>query len=211
MAEYTWHEFYDMVRDEANKGDTINGVLPNAIYRAIRSIEENWSYKWNEKLLRFFLNPDVDNPNLLELPDDFKSVVALNLSTSDFSECYRNLQEQGPEDFTFSKVREPYGYWNQANRWIWLDGTVEGGTSGMLWYNAFTLKDDCAEGEGTCPMLKYGLEALLGMTMKQLAAYCREPSWNESYGQLAEIGIKTLHVADAEVRRATETGQFGGL
>lgn len=210
MAEYTWGEFFDMVRDEANKGDTIDGVLPNAVYRAIRSIEENWSYKWNEKMLKFFIEDNIDNPNLIELPEDFKSMVALNLSTSDFAECYRNLKEQPPEDFAFSKIKEPYGYWNQANRWIWLDGLVKGGTSGVLWYNSFTLKDSIIEGN-TCPLLKYGLEALLGGTMMQLSAYCREPSWMESYGRLAQIGIKTLHIADAEVRRDTETGVYGGI
>lgn len=211
MAEYTWGEFFDMVRDEANKADTIDTVLPNAVYRALRSIEENWSYKWNEKLLKFHISEDNDNPNLLELPDDFKSMVALNLSSTDFEECYRRLEEQLPEEFTFSKSSEPYGYWNQANRWIWLDGVVSGGTSGLLWYNAFTPKEALENLEGTSPILKYGLEALLGVTMQQLAAYCREPSWIDSYGRLAEIGIKTLHVADAEVRRDTETGMFGGL
>lgn len=210
MAEYTWGDFYEMVKDEANKGDTLETVIPHAAYRAIRDLEQNWSYKWNEKLLKFHIEEGIDNPNLLELPDDFKSVVALNLSTTDFENCYRRLEEQEPEKFTFSKSSEPYGYWNQADKWIWLDGVVSGGTSGFLWYNAYTLKDSMTS-ETTCGMLKHGVQALLGLTMQNLAAYCREPSWTESYGRLAEIGIKTLHVADAEDRRATETGTYGGL
>ena len=210
MAGTTWGEFFAMVRDEANKGDTLDAVIPNAAYRAIRTLEQNWSYKWNEKLLQFSIEEESDNPNILELPSDFKSMVSMNISTSDFENCYRNLQEQDPSKFTFSKASEPYGYWIQNNRWVWLDGMVEGGTKGFLWYNSYTLKDSMTD-DATNPMLEHGIQALLGFTMQNLAAYCREPGWVESYGKLAEIGVKTMFIADAELRRATETGSFGGL
>lgn len=206
----TWDEFYEMVRKAANKGDTLDDYIPDAVFQAIRTLEQNWSYKWNEKMLRFHIGEKADNPNILELPEDFKSIVTLNISGTDFNECYRNLQEQDPQHFTFSKSSEPYGFWVQNNRWIWLDGLVEGGTSGVLWYNAFTLKETMT-GDNSCGMLKYGLQALLGMTMQNLAAYCREPSWYESYGRMTDIGIKTMHIADAELRRASETGSFGGV
>lgn len=210
MAEMTWGEFFEMVRDEANKGETLDAVIPGAAYRAIRSLEQNWSYKWNEKLLKFTIEENSDNPNILELPSDFKSLISLNLSTSDFEECYRNLQEQPKEQFTFSRSKEPYGFWIQNDRWIWLDGMVEGGTNGFLWYNAFTQKDSMLP-EATSPMLKHGVQALLGLTMQNLAAYCREPSWFETYGRLTEISVRTLQIADAELRRAEETLTFGGL
>lgn len=65
-------------------------------------------------------------------------------------------------------------------------------------------------GDKTSPMLKHGYQALLGMTMQNLAAYCREPRWMQDYAALTEIGIKTLHIADEELRRLTSTVQFGG-
>lgn len=210
LKDITWGYFFEMVKKAANKGDTLDDYIPDAVFQALRSLEENWSYKWNEKMLRFSIEEESDNPNILELPSDFKSVVALNISTSDFENCMRNLQEQDPEKFAFSKSQEPYGYWIQNNRWIWLDGMVEGGTTGVLWYNAFTLRSSMKE-EETCPMLRYGLQALLGMTMQNLAAYCREPSWYESYGRMTDIAVKTMHISDAELRRASETGSFGGL
>lgn len=210
MEDITWNDFYDMVRDEANKGNTIDGILPSAAFRAIRTLEQNWSYKWNEKMLQFKIEEFNDNKNILELPSDLKSIITLNLSTTNFEECKRVLREQAPEDFSFSKSREPYGYWIQNNRWAWLDGAVEGGTYGVLWYNSFTLRDEM-EGDNTCPMLRYGLQALIGMTMQNLAAYCREPSWYDSYGRMTEIALKTTLIADAELRRASETASFGGL
>lgn len=208
--DITWDYFFELVKKSANKGDTLDDYIPEAVFQALRTLEQNWSYKWNEKMLQFTIEETSDNPNILELPSDFKSVVTLNLSTSDFENCYRTLQAQDPEHFSFSRSSEPYGFWIQNNRWLWLDGMVEGGTSGVLWYNAFTLRSSMVEG-ATCGMLKYGVQALLGMTMQNLAAYCREESWFNTYGRLTEIGLKTLHIADAELRRASETGSFGGL
>lgn len=210
MPELTWQEFYDSIRDEANKGNTLDHIIPSKVFQALRTIEQNWSYKWNERMLKFTIPADSATPNILELPPDFKSLITLNISTSDFDNCQRTLQEQLPEDFSFSKASEPYGFWIQENKYIWLDGLVEGGTSGVLWYNAFTLKENMRDNL-TAPVLKYGLQALTGATMQNLAAYCREMSWFESYGRLTEMGLKTMHIADAELRRASETMTFGGL
>lgn len=210
MADITWADFYAAVRDEANKGKTLDNIIPQKVFQSLRTLEQNYSYKWNEVLLKFLIRADSDNPNLLELPNDFKSLIALNLSTSGFENCMRSLQEQDPSEFSFSAFKTPYGFWNQGNRILWLDGNVKEDTDGFLWYNRFTLKDELKDG-GTNPMLVHGFQALLGMTMQNLAAYCRESSWFDSYGRLTEIGLKTLHIADAELRRGTETGVFGGL
>lgn len=210
MADITWADFYAAVRDEANKGKTLDNIIPQKVFQSLRTLEQNYSYKWNEVLLKFFIKADSDNPNLLELPNDFKSLIALNLSTSGFENCMRSLQEQDPSEFSFSAFKTPYGFWNQGNRILWLDGNVKEDTDGFLWYNRFTLKDELKE-DGTNPMLVHGFQALLGMTMQNLAAYCRESSWFDTYGRLTEIGLKTLHIADAELRRGSETGVFGGL
>jgi hypothetical protein len=211
MSDITWQEFFDMVLLEANKGDTLKEVIPGKAFQAVRSLEQNWSYKWNEKLLEFQIDQTLDNPNILELPEDFKSVITLNISTSDFSSCMDSLQALDPESFALSGGgSDAWGYWIQNVRWLWLPNGIQDKTRGFLWYNAFTLKSEMV-GERTSPILKYGQEALLGLTMQNLAAFCREPSWRELYGPLTEFGIKTLHVTDAELRRATDTGTFGGL
>lgn len=210
MTDITWGDFYEMVRDEANKGSTLDHIIPNKVWQSLRTLEQNESYKWNEKLLQFTIQKDSDNPNILKLPEDFKSVVSLSISSSSFENCQRTLQEQSADEFSFSKSKEPYGFWIQNNEYIWLDGAIDSDVDGFLWYNSFTLRESMTE-DSTCKMLKYGHQALLGMTMQNLAAYCREPSWFDSYGRLTQIGLKTMHIADAELRRASETGSFGGL
>ena len=102
MSDITWQEFFDMVLLEANKGDTLKEVIPGKVFQAVRSLEQNWSYKWNEKLLEFQIDQTLDNPNILELPEDFKSVITLNISTSDFSSCMDSLQALDPESFALS-------------------------------------------------------------------------------------------------------------
>lgn len=59
-----------------------------------------------------------------------------------------------------------------GNRILWLDGNVKEDTDGFLWYNRFTLKDELKD-DGTNPMLVHGFQALLGMTMQNLATYYR--------------------------------------
>lgn len=211
MPELTWKEFYSMLRDEINKGDSIpESVLRDKVYYSLRTIEQNWSYKWNEKLLKFKTAKKEDGGNVLELPDDFKSVISLSVSMSNFENCQRELQEQSPSDFSFSRSGTPYGFWIQGNKYIWLDSAVEPGTDGFLWYNRFTTRKQMEE-ELTNPILKYGLQALIGLTLQNFAAYCREPAWFESYGRMTEIGLKTMAIADEELRRASETSSFGGI
>ena len=114
-----------------------------------------------------------------------------------------------PEDFEFGNNENPDGYWLQGDSYLWFSSQVKPGMSGALWYNAFTLRSDMEAGK-TSPMLKHGYQALLGMTMQNLAAYCREPQWMQHYAVLTEIGMKTLHIADEELRRLTSTIIFGG-
>ena len=205
----TWAEFYEAVKLEANKGDTLQEVIPIKAYLALHTLEQNWSYKWNEKLLKFLVDPNSENPQILELPADLKSIITCKVSSSGFTECSRELALLDPSDFEFGNNSEPDGYWLQGDSYLWFSAGVEAGMSGALWYNAFTQQDDMT-GDKTSHMLKHGYQALLGITMQNLAAYCREPRWMQDYAALTEIGIKTLHIADEELRRLTSTVQFGG-
>lgn len=205
----TWGEFFDAVRLEANKGNTLDDVIPAKVYEALHVLEQNWSYKWNEKLLKFQIDPNSENSQILELPPDLKSIIVCKVSSSDFENCSRELHMLDPEDFEFGNNAEPDGYWLQGDSYLWFSSQVKAGMSGALWYNAFTLRSDMEAGN-TNPMLKHGYQALLGMTMQNLAAYCREPQWMQNYGALTEIGVKTLHIADEELRRLTSTIIFGG-
>lgn len=209
MTGLTWADFFKMVEDEANKGRTLEKIIPEKVFQALRTLEQNESYKWNEVLMKFQINPDSDNPNVLELPDDFKSLIALNISTSGFEECLDSLEGLDPHTFSFSKKASPSGFWIQNDKVLWLNSVPEETLDGCLWYNRITQRDELIP-ENSHPILTYGTQALLGMTMQLLAAYCREPSWFDSYGRLTEMGLKTMHIADAELRRASETGVFGG-
>ena len=207
----TWNDFYDEVALEANKGDTLKEIIPLKAYLALHSLEQNWSYKWNEKLLKFQIDPNSEATQLLELPPDVKSIIACKVSSSDFQECSRTLEALDPSEFQFGTNEIPDGYWVQGDSYLWFSAGVKAGMNGLLWYNAYTLKDDMA-GDKSCPMLEHGHQALLGMTMQNLAAYCREPRWMEDYARLTEISVKTLHIADEELRRlSSETISFGGM
>ena len=205
----TWNDFYEAVKLEANKGSTLDEIIPIKAYMALHNLEQNWSYKWNEKLLKFQIDPNSENSQLLELPPDLKSIIVCKVSSSDFDECSRELHLLDPVDFEFGNNSSPDGYWMQGDSYLWFSAEVKAGMSGALWYNAFTLQEDMV-GDNTSPMLKHGYQALLGMTMQNLAAYCREPRWMQDYAALTEIGMKTLHIADEEIRRLTSTVQFGG-
>lgn len=206
----TWNGFFEEIKNEVNKGNTMDNIIPGKVYQALHTLEQNWSYKWNERLLKFQIDPESENPRILELPTDLKSIITCKVSSSDFEECSRELQSLDPSDFEFGNNETPDGFWLQGDSYLWFSGGVLPGMSGALWYNAFTPRSDVVQGEKTNPMLKHGYQALIGMTMQNLAPTCREPSWIETYRPLAEIGIKTLHIADEELRRYTAPIQFGG-
>lgn len=204
-----WKDFYADVALEANKGTTLDAIIPTKVFAALRSIEQNASYRWNERLLTLEVDQNPENPHVLMAPGDLKSIIALKASREGWGKDSIALEELPPQSFNFGSTREPRGYWLQGNKAIWFDAALEPGTQIFLWYNSFTDKQRMHP-DLEHPMLEYGYNALLAYTMMNLAAFCREPAWLESYGALAQTAITTLAIADEELRRTSKSIIFGG-
>lgn len=204
-----WKNFFADVALEANKGTTLDAIIPTKVFAALRSLEQNASYKWNERLLTLEVDQNPENPHVLMTPGDLKSIIALKASNAGWGIDSIALEELPPQTFNFGATREPRGYWLQGNKAIWFDAALEPGTQVFLWYNSFTDRQRMNP-ELEHPILDYGYNALLAYTMMNLAAFCREPSWLESYGALAQTAVTTLAIADEELRRTSKSVIFGG-
>lgn len=204
-----WKDFYADVALEANKGTTLDEIIPLKTFAALRTLEQNASYRWNERLLVLEVDKNPENPHVLMAPKDLKSIIGIKVANESWGEDALVLEELPPQSFTFGEAKEPRGYWLQGLRAIWFDAQLSPGTKVSLWYNSFTDRQRMNP-ELEHPMLEHGYNALLAYTMMNLAAYCREPTWLESYGSIAQIAVTTLAIADEELRRTSTSVIFGG-
>ena len=198
----TWQDFYTELEFECNKGTLFNHLFPSKVFQALRQLEQNWTYRWMEKLATVEIDPLADNPRIITLPAGLKSIKSIRLGG-------KLLHEISPEDFDITAKGEPTGYFRQGDRYLWLNSFPSGGDTLTLVYDKFTLEGEI-QPETTHPVLEHGWSALLAGTMQQLAPTAREPSWVELYGPLVTQGIHTLHVWDEESRMADHEVIFGG-
>lgn len=204
-----WKDFFADVSLELNKGTSYDDLIPGKTFAALRTLEQNMSYRWNERLLVLEVDQNPENPHVLMVPGDLKSIILVKVAPESWDKESYALEELPPQSFTFGEADLPKGYWLQANRAIWFDASLSPGTKVTLWYNAFTDRASLLP-ELSHPMLEYGYNALMGYTMMNFAPFFREASWLQTYGAMAETALTTLAIADEELRRTSRSIVFGG-
>lgn len=204
-----WKDFYADIALEANKGSTLDDIIPLKTFAALRTLEQNASYKWNERLMVLEVDQNPENPHVLMAPGDLKSIISIKVASDSWGGDSIALEELPPQSFSFGARERPRGYWLQGLKAIWFDAALSPGAQVSLWYNSYTDRQRMNP-ELSHPMLEHGYNALLAYTMMNLAAYCREPDWLESYGALAQTAVTTLAIADEELRRTSKSVIFGG-
>lgn len=197
-----WQDLFDAIEFEANKGTLFKQIIPEKVFQALRQIEQNWTYRWMEKIAELDIDPAGDDPRVITLPAGLKLIRALKLDSNP-------LDELRPEEFDPLATGTPTGYFRQGNRVIWLSSKPEAGGHISLVYDKFTMQEEL-DPEAWHPILEHGGAALIATTMMLLAPTAREPSWLELYSSQATQGIHTLHVWDEESRIADNEVIFGG-
>lgn len=197
-----WQDLFDAIEFEANKGTLFKQIIPDKVFQALRQIEQNWTYRWMEKLAVVNIDPASDNPQVITLPAGVKLIRALKLDGSP-------LDEITPEEFNPDYTGTPTGYFRQGDRVIWLSSKPTNGGKISVVYDKFTMPEEISP-EISHPILEHGGAALLATTMMLLAPTAREPSWLELYQGQATQAIHTLHVWDEESRMSDHEVIFGG-
>lgn len=204
----TWKDFYDSLRYECNKGNLYDSIFREKTYQTLRTIEQNWSYRWMEQFAKLQIDLGSENPQVITLPAGFKKVLSIKLISPTSGDSI-NLVEISAESFVPDVNGIPSGYFIQGGRYLWLDKNPEEAYKVVLFYDKYTLPSELEETLGH-PILLNAAATLTAGTMINLAPTAREPSWIETYTPIYQAGLHTLHVWDEESRMADNEVIFGG-
>lgn len=198
----TLTELHAQISATLNKRDIFDAVIPNYVAQAAMWLERNYTFKYMERFVEFTLDPDVDNPRTITLPQEAKKIHFIRRLADDGSFYYPKLVD--PSEVTSSTTAAPAGYWLDGTCFIWFDNTPAEAYSMEMRYDAFTVwPTDYAEEPW---LAKYGPDFLIAQTMIQFGPRIRDKGLIEEYRiQRADI-VKTLTLADAELRNGETSG-----
>lgn len=195
-------EFHTVVQTEANKGTTLSGVIPSRVRMAARWLERNYTLKYMEQYKKASLADGC-----VRLPNTV-------IKTINFIRYYKDskwhyIKQIDPRQERTRETAFPTGFWIDGVEAIrfdaWPDEQLEvfiGVAEYTIWPTELT---------ATHWLLDNAEDALLAKTMMLLAPHARESRWLELYRDMMEGGIRTLLLADEELRQGArdEAMEYG--
>jgi hypothetical protein len=189
-------EFKDLVVSECKRGDSILPIAPARIEMAVKWLERNCSLSYMNQLATLVLDPANDDPRLVELPFDIKSIPWIRYWQGDSE--FVSLPRISPRDESGIISGLPTGYWISGSNLLVFNNVVEEKLylEGMIvQYTDWPADDDTDHW-----LLRHAIDVLLYKTMENMAVYFRDGELLTIYKtQLAEA-LKTLMLEDEERR-----------
>jgi hypothetical protein len=179
-----------------NEAETLTAHLPGVTARAARFIEQNWTLSYMEKKETVSI-PAVDPPVVDLGAALIKKVVDWYYTDSDEGEIVHLIQVD-PFDFaSISDGKARYFYLTES-RYASLDAKTSTPYDTSLVVARFTTWPDA----GAPWLVVHGEDLLLCEVMIRLAPVTRDKSLMEMYGALKPQAIKSLLMADMELRES---------
>lgn len=190
----TLSEFTALVKDEANKGSTLDAAIPARIQMAVTRLERRYTMKYMEVFDTFTLSAAATDPRRHDLDVKLKDIEFLRYTSTHGR--YHYLMQANPADVLRDDQCHPTGFWLSGMSTLWFDNTVQEDLPlEYLWseYSTQPLVDDHW-------LLVNAQDCLLAETMKVLSTRAREPSWLEKYDNMLTTSKADLFRADQELR-----------
>ncbi len=205
----TFDAVISFCRDECNRGNSVNNVLPSKILQAIQWIERNYSLKYMQKLQAFdlFASATLEAPyilvdNLKEI--EFVRIVDISL---DGSGTYNYLTAfSDPMDQKTISVGSPTNYYQQGEQHIWFDAIPSEALDCHVGFYQYTGAIDI---DDTCWLFDNVLDVVVAKTMQLMAPWLRQPMLMQAYAPMLQEGMKTLIKASEDAKLANTSVQYG--
>lgn len=207
----TLAEFHTIVKNELNKGSSLDSYIPDKVRQAAKFLEQNYNFSYMKVYQSFSL---VYLDTAIDLPDRFKSINWIYLD-------YTDAAQQAEDDFRFLKkvdgtdvtnittnadisIARPTGYWIDGNETIRFDAEIgdSAGVDGKIYYNRFS-SWPASPYSSTPDILDAHELLLLYQTMIQFAPFIRNIELQQQYKQLRD---DALAVATSSEKQAEYEG-----
>ena len=200
------------VRDEVNRGDSADNVIPVKIMQAIQFIERNTNWKYMQKIFEFdlFTNASLEAPyilvdNLKEI--EFVRIVDVSLEGV-ANYCY--LEEYySPKDQKTIKIGNPDKFYRQGSGHVWFNAIPSEALDMHVGFYQFT---GTLQIDQSCWLFDNALDVIIAKTMQLMAPWLRQPMLVGAYEPMLQTGMKTLFKAneDAKLTASAKIGDSNG-
>lgn len=205
-------EFHALVSRETTMAPHFDLEIPSYVKRAARFIERNQDMEYMRKYVEFTLNAAASQPRSIPFFNNrVKDFIFFRYPiTQGWPPGYENpvstegswfyLTQVDPRDVAGNADGPPSAYWLDGRDCIWFDNKP--GTDIDMqasWYEYTDWPTDPASE----PWLVTDMEdLLLGQTMMFLSPRAREPEWIGLYRPQRDEGLRTLHLAEEQLRQS---------
>lgn len=202
-------DFLSSLQTELNKGASFSSLIAGHARRAHRWMERNYSYKYMERFVTFDFDPDSDYPRVINLPGSgnvitsvmgFKSFNFIRIVNDDGSFSYLEYVE--PTDIQSVGTGKPDAFWLDGVEYIYFNQTPDEAYSAEMSYHQYT--DFPTDVDSTTWLLNNAEWAMICQAMVTLAGTFREPDVMASYKAMRDEELRTLTIADDELRDGTK-------
>ena len=199
------------VKLEANKGSSLDAVLPTMVHRAIMEIERNYSLRYMKRYVRFTIFAGSEEPGPYTQVQNCKSVIFVrvrNPRTTSGGYTYSDLDKVDPQDVYAVTTGPLSGYWLDGNQWMWFDAIPGEDVTAEVYYNMYSGR---MEQTTAYWLFDYALDAVIAQSMMQLAPYIRSQQIGQMYNGMYQQAIRSLLLADEEQDRLDTDLRVGML
>lgn len=196
-------------RDECNRGNSVNSVLPTKILQAVQFVERNNNLKYMQHLQQFDLFEDATLEAPYLLVDNLKEIEFIRTVDVDLDGAgvYTYLTAfSHPIDQNKLKRDVPTNYYHQGSDHVWFDAIPTEACDMHIGFYRFT---GTLALDQTCWLFDFALDVVIAKTMQLMAPWLRQPMLISAYTPMLQEGMKTLFKANEDAKLANTSVQYG--
>ena len=190
--------FKTLVRDEMNRGTTLDSAIDSKARQAVRWMERNSKLRYMHRWVSFTIDSSVADPRIITPPTlirslDFFRIVAADSGGNDL---FSYLTKVNPMDVDSVPKTQPTCFWFDADQFMVLNATPDQDYNAEIGYWQHT--DVAALADGSEHWLFDNAEdVLLHHVMMGMAPYVKEStSFFELHTLLRNSALETLLLAE---------------
>ncbi len=196
-------------RDECNRGNSVNNVLPTKILQAVQWIERNYNLKYMQKLQAFDLFADASLEAPYILIDNLKEIEFIRTVdiSADGTGTYGYLTAfEHPMDQKKISAGNPTNYYQNGESYVWFDAIPAEALDMHVGFYAYT---GTISIDTSCWLFDFALDVVIAKTMQLMAPWLRQPMLMQAYAPMLQEGMKTLIKASEDAKLANTSVQYG--
>lgn len=207
----TLGDFHNLVKTEAKKGSTLDDIIPNKVYQAVKELQRKYTFRLQERFVTMTISAAAQVPRAISQPLGYKAMKFWRIiNTGSEAGTFTNIRQIDPEQVTSVDTDRPNGFWTDGADYFWLDNTPDVDYNTEMSYVQNSVVKGMAL-ETVVPFLEEYEALVLNETMVQMGAIMRDDKLIARYISGRNVLLDSAIREDIEKRQSwsDERMQYG--